>query len=447
MNFDTFVNTYRGRMGLGTNPSDTNECLGLLNFGEQAMRGILYPIKGITYARDFGTGNNTRPDLYQWIANDPNNATQVPSKGDMIVWNNIGDVRGHVAYVIDAPQGVNSLQVFDQWQGAPAQIRTYTYNTCKGWWHIKTTPPPPPAINSNQRKVGPDGVKYRKEPNTNSGLLITEVIHDGIVDGGQIANLLGFVRGQEVDGNNTWFKGYSGGYMWSGAFDDPSTNGLNDLTPAAPPVTPPAPTPTYNFTKDLACVTEVIPAHTNNFMFGNFPDKPEKAVIHDFGTLGVNTYQSAVNWFKSPNAEVSAHFVVSGKKITQMVSLKDRAYHAGTNGNSFIGIETDPAQDQDTINSARTLLKELKAKYGYQLALVEHNQIPGAKTACGDDVDLANYDITPVEPPKPTDPPTTPVDPPKPVETPVNGSQTLLDVIKQFISKIIDFLGSFKRSK
>jgi hypothetical protein len=175
-------------------------------------------------------------------------------------------------------------------------------------------------------------------------------------------------------------------------------------------------------------------------MYGNFPDKPEKAVIHDFGADGKDTYQSTVNWFKSPNSQVSAHFVVSGKKITQMVSLKDRAYHAGPNGNNFIGIETDPKQDQDTINSTISVLKELKDKYGYKLALMEHNQI--MQTLCGDDVDLANYDIgfTPVEPP------VTPPEPEKPVEPPVNGSKTLLDVIKALINKIIDFLGSWKRS-
>ena len=68
-------------------------------------------------------------------------------------------------------------------------------------------------------------------------------------------------------------------------------------------------------------------------------------------------------------------------------------------------------------------------------------------TACGDDVDLAKYDITPVEPPKPVDPPVTPVDPPKPVEPPVSGSQTLLEVIQQLIKKITIWLSGWKRNK
>lgn len=452
MTFDEFVNSRRGQGGWGTNPSDKGECLGLLNDGEVQMRGILYPIQGITYARDFLNGNNTRPDLYERVENDPNSATQVPSKGDMIVWGNVGDARGHVAYVIDAPVGVNDVQVLDQWQGAPAQIRNYTYSTCKGWWHIKPQTPPEPAIGATQRKVGSAGVKYRKEPNTSSELLITSVITDGIVDGGQIANLVGYVNGQNVDGNDVWFKGTGGGYMWSGAFEDPSTDGLPRFTyaPETPPVTPPEPTPVpYTFVPDLACVTTVKPAALGNFQYGNFPQKPEKAVIHDFGTLGKDTFAGTLAWFTNPKSETSAHFVVSGKNIVQMVSLNDRAYHAGPKGNGFVGIETDPAQDQDTINSTRTILEQLKAKYGYQLALIKHSEIMA--TSCGDDVNLAKYDISPTiapeSPPESPQPPVTPPEPEKPVTPPENGSETLLDVVKRLISKLIDWLASWTRSK
>lgn len=138
MNFDQYIASRNGRGGWGTNPSDTGECLGLLNDGERAMRGILYPIKGITYARDFGTGQNTRPDIYKWVANDPKNPNQVPSRGDMIVFKNVGDSRGHVGYVLNAPLGVNRVTIFDQWQGAVAGSRDYNYNSVLGWWHIET---------------------------------------------------------------------------------------------------------------------------------------------------------------------------------------------------------------------------------------------------------------------------------------------------------------------
>lgn len=282
-------------------------------------------------------------------------------------------------------------------------------------------------------KITNASVNFRDAPNRSGNIVAT------YPEGSDI-RMKAYLNGEAVDGNSVWFVSELRGlYAWSGGFTDQSTTGLPQYTPV-PPATEPT-LPPYQFTKDLNCVTEVIPAHPNNFKYGNFPDKPEKAVIHDFGSEGKDTYSSTINWFKSPNSEVSAHFVISGKKITQMVSIKDRAYHAGPNGNNFIGIETDPAQDQDTINSTISVLKELKDKYGYQLALVEHNQI--MQTLCGDDVDLANYDIGF----KPPEPPITPPEPEKPVEPPVNGSQTLLEFIKQLISKLTDWLSQWRKDK
>ena len=292
------------------------------------------------------------------------------------------------------------------------------------------------VLTPNQRVVGPNGANYRSEPNANSSLLKE-------FDAGEILNFKGFVKGQDPygNGNNIWFVGaYSGGFVYSGATTDPSTNGLNDITPTAPE----PPKPTYTFTKDLECVTEVKPAAIGNFAYGEFPPKPQKAVIHDFGTLGKDTYEGTLAWFQNPKAVVSAHFVISGKNIVQMVSLKDRAYHAGPNGNGFIGIETDPAQDPDTIESTRKVLTELKAKYGYQFPLIKHSSI--MTTACGDDVDLQKYDIT-VVPPTIPEPPVVPEKPnpdtPPEEEKPDGGS--LLDFVLDLISKIKDWLSQWRK--
>jgi N-acetylmuramoyl-L-alanine amidase CwlA len=116
-------------------------------------------------------------------------------------------------------------------------------------------------------------------------------------------------------------------------------------------------------------------------------------VIHQFGTVGIDTLNSTINTFTNPNMErvASAHFVVSGNRIVQMVSLDDRAYHAGSVGNDFIGIETDPAQDAATVASTRKLLAALNAKYGYKLQLIRHKDVQGNTTSCGSLIDLARY--------------------------------------------------------
>lgn len=246
-----------------------------------------------------------------------------------------------------------------------------------------------------QRVVAdPAGVKHRTEPNTSSTLVTSNANPDGIWDQGEILDFAGYVHGQSVENNNVWFKGrYSGGYMWSGVFNGGSdTTGLENLDPVTPPPDP-TPEPAYEFEKDLDCVTEVIPAAIGNFEYGNFPANPTKAVLHDFGSEGLDTYESTVNEFKKKGTEKSAHFVVSGKKKTQMVALKDRAYHAGSQGNNYIGIESDPKQDADTIASVREIRQELVTKYGYDPEFIKHSSI--VATQCGDDIDLQNYDLTP----------------------------------------------------
>jgi murein DD-endopeptidase MepM/ murein hydrolase activator NlpD len=264
--------------------------------------------------------------------------------------------------------------------------------------------PAPDVMQPYQRRVASFGVNRRASPSI-SGVVLGEFPANDILD------FKGYVKAEPYAGNDIWYVGrYSDTYFWSGAFTDASTTGLIDLTPKpipplsppATPVTPPANPPVippvgYVFDKDVMCVTEVIPAATTNFQRGNFPNRPEAVVLHDFGTKNVNTVGSVINYFTGQNVEISAHFVVSGKRVIQMVSLKDRAWHAGPAGNDFIGIEIDPVQDQDTIESTRSLLRDLKAKYGYQLRLVEHNQL--AKTLCGDDIDLKNYDVPEVAQP------------------------------------------------
>jgi hypothetical protein len=250
--------------------------------------------------------------------------------------------------------------------------------------------PVPPVMAANQRKTGPDVVNIRKEPNSTSAIL-------GQIPPNTIQSFVGYVVGEKIGNYDVWYKGTTG-YVWCGAFTTQSMAGLPNVTPKPPVVTPPVTTPTaYSFQKDFDFV-EYIPAAINNLNVGNFPDKPEKVVIHQFGTLGVDTLNSTVNTFTNNGLErvASSHFVVSGKRIIQMVSLKDRAYHAGSVGNNYVGIETDPAQDADTIASTKKLLSALKAKYGYELPKTLHKDVPGNSTNCGASIKLSNYDLDPV---------------------------------------------------
>jgi hypothetical protein len=117
-----------------------------------------------------------------------------------------------------------------------------------------------------------------------------------------------------------------------------------------------------------------------------------------------------------------------------MVSLSDRAYHAYVVGNDYVGIETDPHQDPETIASVNKLQRALKAKYGYTLIPIRHKDVPQCVTNCGALINLDNYQIdapapapTPVPTPTPAPAPT-PV--PAPTPTPVNVDLTTEQALK-----------------
>lgn len=299
--------------------------------------------------------------------------------------------------------------------------------------HDLTDLTPVQSLQGFQRQIGGDAMNYRKAP---------LVAPDNVIQvfpAGDILDFKGFVHGQNIDGNDVWFVGkYSGGYVHSSGFVDKGVHDLADLTgtPTTPTPTPdptptPTPDPTYSFTKDLDCVTEVIPAGYKSYELGNFPTQPQKVVIHDFGTKGVDTIGSVINTFQLRD-NISAHFVVSGKRIVQMVALKDRAYHAGPNGNGFVGIESDPVQDADTKASTKKLCEQLRDKYGYVLEPVKHSSI--MPTKCGDDINLADYNVDPVVPtPEPT--PTPDPDQPDPVPVPVPPAEAATSAAK-FLARL-----------
>jgi hypothetical protein len=407
------------------------QCVDLFNYYYQFITGR-HPYGdnyGVAGAKDLWNVANSRLTKIVNNVNDPN---QIPQPGDILVYNSRwGGGYGHVEFVISANAsgvtviGQNMLGKLD-----PVSKTTRSWGSIAsgliGWLSYNGFLVSNPVA-TDQRVVGANGVNYREKPYT-SAKILQEFVP------GDVLNFKGYVTGETVSGNDKWFVGkFTGGFCWSGAMTNPSTAGLPDLTPVTIPAPAPVEPPKYTFTKELECVTDVKPLGTQNFEYGNFPAAPTKGVVHQFGTLGVDTYQSTINTVTQNGSRVSGpHFVISGKTITQTASLKDRAYHAGAAGNSFVGIETDPAQDADTIESTKKVLRELKARYGYKLELVKHLSL--ASTACGKDVDLAKYEID-----VPTPPPvvTPPVDPNLPTdgEDAVSWLSRILVWVKSILSK------------
>lgn len=265
--------------------------------------------------------------------------------------------------------------------------------------------PKTPVPSTGKRQVKPDSPVLIRELPTTQSKAPSELA------AGTIIAPAGYAVGEEVYGSSIWYK-VEGGWSWAGAFTDASTNGLTKLPTPETPAPEPSVPDYVMFEAFSSCVTEVLPAHSANYEVGRFSPDQYEAVLHDFGTDGKDTFAGTKSHFRNKNSGTSSHFVVSGKHIVQMVSLQNRAWHAGPSGNDRIGIEIDPAVGRvgvtdelrnDTIKSVITLLLELDLYYKKTLGLRKHPEFMA--TQCGDDVDLLTffnrYDVTPEPEPEP----------------------------------------------
>lgn len=132
-----------------------------------------------------------------------------------------------------------------------------------------------------------------------------------------------------------------------------------------------------------------VPASSANYQIANrendFPI--EYIVIHTIQ----GSYDSAINWFQNPIAEVSAHYVIraSDGEVTQMVRDKDIAWHAGnaTYNARSIGLEHEGYIENHSWNtealyrSSAQLVRHITACYGIprdRSHIIGHNEVPGA---------------------------------------------------------------------
>lgn len=70
-----------------------------------------------------------------------------------------------------------------------------------------------------------------------------------------------------------------------------------------------------------------------------------------------------VSYFKNRSAQVSAHFVVSGDRIVQMVNMNDTAWHALHANPYTVGIEVDPRTPGSTYETVGALVKFIRSYY------------------------------------------------------------------------------------
>lgn len=118
-----------------------------------------------------------------------------------------------------------------------------------------------------------------------------------------------------------------------------------------------------------------------NYSQGREGLEPDRIVIHHWGADG-QSHDGVVDFFtRGPGSGTSAHYVVSGGRITQICHDYDTAYHAGTwtvNLHS-IGIECRPEASEDDVRTVAELVRRIRSEWGPLPLSVHSDYYP---TAC-----------------------------------------------------------------
>jgi len=118
-----------------------------------------------------------------------------------------------------------------------------------------------------------------------------------------------------------------------------------------------------------------------NYSQGREGLEPDRIVIHHWGADG-QSHDGVVDFFtRGPGSGTSAHYVVSGGRITQICHDYDTAYHAGNwqiNLRS-IGIECRPEASEDDVRTVAELVRRIRSEWGNLPISVHSDYYP---TAC-----------------------------------------------------------------
>jgi len=115
---------------------------------------------------------------------------------------------------------------------------------------------------------------------------------------------------------------------------------------------------------------------------------PKAIVIHWWDDPSKRpTLEGVVSWFHNPESEVSAHYVVSGNIVVQMVDENQRAWHAMSANDYAIGIEVDPRVPDGTYDTTAELIRNIWSRYG-RLPIMRHRDVPGVSTNCPGTLDV-----------------------------------------------------------
>lgn len=206
MNYNEFINTYNGK-SFDYDGVAGVQCVDLAKMYLDKVFGIKAGAWG--NAKDYYENFYNLPlkNSFTRIANTP---SFVPQKGDIVVWGaGLGNKYGHIA-IATGEGNTNIFYSYDLNWGSKI-VRRVQHNY-KGFLGVLRPNDQSKINNSFWVRVDKAKACVRNQPNSKAGALAgSRYLYQG-----NTFEAVGTVIGENVSGNNVWYKSWKGNYVWSG---------------------------------------------------------------------------------------------------------------------------------------------------------------------------------------------------------------------------------------
>lgn len=206
MKFNEFINKVKSMGGIDKDGAYGKQCMDLWNYYAVNVLGLQDGKTGASCAKEILNNSYVMQNVER-INNYPE---FVPQKGDVAVW--MGGQYGHVAICLGIGN-VNTFISLDQnWQSQKLTEETHNYTYLAPLVFLR--PKNQANIQEKEKfwvRVDKKEAAVRSEPNQNSPQVGSKVLYKG-----NTFEAVGTVEGENVGGNNIWYKSWKGNYVWSG---------------------------------------------------------------------------------------------------------------------------------------------------------------------------------------------------------------------------------------
>lgn len=186
----------------------------------------------VNWTKSAGWGN-AKDIYYQWYATYLTRVPRgnAPKLGDIVCMDGtVGGGFGHTGVVVGVSGSNITIYQQDTFTQQPVFTGVYNAHSSYVIGFLRPNANAPFTVEKQTTLLGYQRVasyaaNYRDAPDANAKVLQTFVA-------GNVYDFKGYVHGESIDNNDVWFVGrHTGGYAWSGAFDDKGTHDLPNLTP------------------------------------------------------------------------------------------------------------------------------------------------------------------------------------------------------------------------